>query len=108
MDMPNELLGPLGQTGLVGSMMAIAIVYFYRRECRNDVENKAREKRIEEKCDQERADMSARIRQLEERQHTMHESTLAQVGQALESNTRALERFCDDHGSGFHKTVGDK
>lgn len=107
MDIPNDLVGPIGQLGLVGTMMAIAIVYFYRREVRNDADNKLREKRIEEKCDQERSDMSTRIRQLEDRQHTMHESTLAQVGQALASNTRALERFCDDYGSGFHKTVGD-
>ncbi len=108
MDVSNELLGPIGQMGLVGSMMATAIIYFYRRDVRNETRNELREKQIQDKCDEERGDLAGRIRQLEDRQHTMHESTLALVSEALQSNTRALERFCNDHGSGFHKTIGDK
>ncbi len=106
--MPSNMVTELSQLGIVTGMLATAIVYFYRRDVRNEKRNEEREQQIKSDCDKERADMLARIRQLEDRQHQMHESTLAQVGLALDLNTRALERFCDDHGSGFHKTIGDK
>ncbi len=107
-DASPELLGQLTQLSLVTGMLGAAVYYFHRRDVRSTEKNETREREIQKKCDDDRAEMAGRIRQLEDRQHQMHESTLAQVGRALEFNTRALERFCDDYGSGFHKIIGNK
>jgi hypothetical protein len=77
-------------------------VYFYRRDLRNEKRNEQREADIQARCDAERTDLASRIRQLEDRQHHASVETLAKVTEALSFNTRALERFCQKHGSGSY------
>ena len=102
--MDPALTQNLSQLGIAVSMLVAAVVYFYRRDIRNEARNEKREAEIQARCDEERVDLTNRIRQLEDRQHHSSVETLAKVSEILSFNTRALERFCERHGSGTYPT----
>lgn len=103
--MNQELVSQIAQNGPTFAMLVVAVVYFYRRDVRNDTRNESRTSEIQKRCDDERESLVGRIQELEDRMHQASEQTLAKVSDSLALNTRALSRFCDDHGSGYHPSV---
>lgn len=105
--MPADLLNQLAQSGIAFLVLVIAIIYFYKRDVRNDESAKKREVDIQKRCDEDRTHLTERVKQLEERQHQMSVSTIAKVTELMSFNTRALERFCEKHGSGAYVRKDD-
>lgn len=100
--MPPELLSQVAQNGVAFVVLVVAIGYFYRRDVRNEARSEKREVEIQSRCDEERGQLTERVKQLEERQHQMSVSTLAKIAELMSFNTRALEHFCEKHGSGSY------
>lgn len=95
--MESALIQKLIESGPLVVLLAVAVWYFYRRDCRNEERNEVRETDIQKRCDAERDQLVERVRQLEDRQHEMATNTLGRVA-------IVLERFCDEYGSGAHET----
>ncbi len=102
--MAEALLSELTQFGVAVTMLATAVIYFYRRDIRNEARNEKHQGEIQERCDKERSALTERIRQLEDRQHHASVETVVKFAEILSLNTRALERFCEKHGSGAYPT----
>lgn len=103
--MNQAVIDQLVHNGPTVSMLAIAIVYFYRRDVRNETRNERREGEMKAECDKEQAALVTRIQELEDRMHRTSEDTLWKVAEVLSVNTRTLARFCDSHASGYHPAV---
>ncbi len=103
--MNETLVNQLSSNGPTILMLAVAVVYFYRRDVRNETRNETREREIQQRCATEQTALVSRIQELEDRMHRTSEDTLWKVAEVLSVNTRTLARFCDDHGSGYHPAV---
>ena len=100
--MPAELMNQIAQNGPAFALLVAALIFFYRRDVRNEAKSEKREIEIQSRCDEERGHLAERVKQLEERQHQMSVSTIAKIAELMSFNTRALERFCEKHGSGAY------
>jgi hypothetical protein len=99
-----DLLNQIAQNGPAFAILVAAVGFFYFRDKRNDVKADKRETEIQARCDEERKDLTERVRQLEERQHDMSVNMFARLGELMTNNTSVLERFLEKHGSGAYIT----
>ncbi len=76
-------------------MLAVAVVYFWKRDQKSEASLVARESAAQARCDTERQTMTAKIERLEDRIASLYEDTIRNSTAALESNVIALERFCE-------------
>ncbi len=76
-------------------LLAVAVIYFYRRDLASDVRLQVREKEAQERCDSERKTMVAKIERLEDRISALNEQMTESAMELLAQNVRAMERFCD-------------
>lgn len=119
MDLTSALLAEAIRMGMGGLILLAAVFYLVKRDNRMQSEDRTRTDRShvdlretidanKSECSQREANMTDRIRHLEDQRHTEGSQLLARTTSALEIHARVLEMIVDDKSGGLHRAITGK